>query len=263
MLTSSYRVRLPGFEGPLDVLLFFVQREEFPITEVPLGRLVEQFLNTIGRAEVADLDSAAEFLVLVAEFLALKARWLLRRPAVGAEAAEQPPEGEGRESLWQRLLEYRRYKYAAAYLRERIRPDYLLRSAPLWWQRSASPQLEHTTPGALVEALHGLFRRLGRTIVALSREGGRLSLEECAARLLQAVRSRACVPFSTVVRGQELPEVVLFFLVLLELLRQAQLSAEQDEVFGEIVLSAAVESARGGDNGGDAPPDRRGLTVCQ
>ncbi len=262
MLTSSYRVRLPGFEGPLDVLLFFVQHREFPIAEVPVSRLVEQFLESMRWVEEADLEGAAEFLVLAAELLAVKLRWLLHRPAEEAAVGEDSQEHEAR-LLQQRLLEYRRYKCAAAALRERMRHDFIPRAASLEWQRRGQPLLEPLAPQALVEALQGLLQRLGHLVVPLSLQEGGLSVEECAVQLLEAVAGRARVPFRTFVQGRTRADAVRFFLALLELLRQGQLSAEQEEVFGEILLSAGVESTRDGGDGGDAASSHRSAAVCQ
>jgi segregation and condensation protein A len=231
-----YRVRLPVFEGPLDALLFFVQREEVPIAQVPIARLVEQFLAYLRWVEVVDLEAAAEFFAVAVELLAIKARWLLRRPGEAEEAeGEGLTIGDAPEPLWERLQEYRRYKYAAAFLRQRLQSPAVFRGAALVWQRVAEGSgWENATVAALVEALQRMVHRQGRVLVApLPSE---LSVAEYMGEVLAMVRRRGVVLFSGLLEGRSRGEAVAFFLAVLELVRQGQLGMEQEELFGEIRL---------------------------
>jgi len=266
MLTSHYRVRLPEFEGPLDVLLFFVQREELPVTEIPIARLVDQFLEYVRWIEAVDLDSAADFLVIAAELLGLKTRWILRRPS-DTEPEDIEGAAVGAEALWQRMVEYRRYKYAASFLRwrmEQANPPFA-RWMPLPWERSrALPEGGAMTSAALVEVFRALLQRLGRSVALLP---PRLepSIEECVSQLLAAVGQRTKVPFSALLQKRSPAEVVALFFALLELLRQGRLYAVQEERFGEIFLSADAEPIDRGDDGdrSSTPSGGGSVAVCQ
>jgi hypothetical protein len=90
MLRSSYTVRLPEFEGPLELLLFFVQQEELPIAELSIARLVEDFLEYVRLMESLDLELAGEFFVVAAQLMLLKLRFLLRRPSTGGRSWNPP-----------------------------------------------------------------------------------------------------------------------------------------------------------------------------
>jgi segregation and condensation protein A len=238
-------VRLPEFEGPLDVLLFFVQREELPIAQVPLARLVEQFLEYVRWVERVDLDAAADFVAMAAELLALKARWLLRPQDRQAES-DEPTLGETAEPLVERLAEYRRYKYAAAFFRQQIQSaaPLMLRGSPIRWSRHGElAEWEPLPVSALAQTLQELLRRLGRNIVAppLREE---LSVAETMEALFHAVRRHGQMPFSALIRARSVAEVIVCFIALLELVRQERLAVEQAEPFGEIMVFVPVVYSR-------------------
>src|SRR5919204_6155985 len=108
---------LEAFEGPFDLLLSLVLREELPLAELDLAQIVVAFVERLAEREELDLDACGEFLVLIASLLELKARGLF--PEEAAELAELEPEAAA-EELARRLADYRRMKEAAAWLRERL-----------------------------------------------------------------------------------------------------------------------------------------------
>ncbi len=101
-----YRVALKNFEGPLDLLLFFIQRDELDIYDIPIGHITEQFLAYIHLMEKLDLDVAGEFILMASRLMAIKARMMIPRKDEQQELDERDP----RYELVQRLLEYKRYK---------------------------------------------------------------------------------------------------------------------------------------------------------
>lgn len=110
-----YDVSLPHFEGPMDLLLFFVQRDELDIYDIPIAKLTDDFLAYTRHLTVVDLDAAGEFIYFAALLISIKARTLL--PASNADDGEEVV--DPRTELVERLLEYVRFKEAAAHLRER------------------------------------------------------------------------------------------------------------------------------------------------
>src|SRR5215207_1746308 len=112
---AAYEVKLERFEGPLDLLLHLIQRDEIDIYDIPLARITQQYLTYIELMRLLDLDVAGEFLVMAATLMRIKAKMLLPLPAVG----EEEQEGDPREELVQRLVEYRQFKEAAGTLKMR------------------------------------------------------------------------------------------------------------------------------------------------
>lgn len=106
----SYKVKLNEFEGPLDLLLFFIKRDELDIYNIPISRITKEFLEYLHYMQELDLEVAGDFIVMAAELMQIKVRMLLPK-APGEEEEEDP-----RAELVRRLLEYKRYKEASAVL---------------------------------------------------------------------------------------------------------------------------------------------------
>ena len=104
-----YRIRLQEFEGPLDLLLFFIQRDELDIYDIPIAQITDEFLGYVRLIEEIDLDGVADFIYMAALLIHIKARMLLPRPDLDEEGEPIDP----RQELVERLLEYVRYKEAA------------------------------------------------------------------------------------------------------------------------------------------------------
>lgn len=111
-----YRVQLSNFEGPLDLLLFFIQRDELNIYDIPISYITEQYLDTLRLMEELDLDVASEFIYMASLLMSVKARMMLPRDEELWE--DVPLEDDPRYELVQRLLEYKRYREMAARLDE-------------------------------------------------------------------------------------------------------------------------------------------------
>ena len=111
-----YRVQLDHFEGPLDLLLFFVRRDELDVHDIPVARIADEYLEAVRTLEAVDLDAAADFVYTAALLIQIKARMLLPRPELDDEGEPIDP----RQELVDRLLEYVRYKEAAGHLEGRF-----------------------------------------------------------------------------------------------------------------------------------------------
>src|SRR5581483_11481022 len=155
MIVRELELDLDAFEGPFDLLLTLVLKEELDLREVDVAGIVVAFVERLAVKEQLDLDACGEFLVLVAALLELKARGLF--PEEEAELAELEPE-EAAEELARRLAEYRRMKEAAAWLRERLADEgeryFRLGPAPLAPQPQR--QLAEQDPAQLATVLRAL-----------------------------------------------------------------------------------------------------------
>lgn len=106
MSQTTYTIHLPQFEGPFDLLLFFIERDELDIHDIPIAKITDDFLEYIRQMERMNIDLASEFILVAATLCRIKAKMLLPRKPVDEEGNEIDP----REELVQRLLEYKRYK---------------------------------------------------------------------------------------------------------------------------------------------------------
>ena len=102
----SFEVKLPLFEGPFDLLLFFIERDELDIYDIPISKITSEFLDYVHHLEKVNMDMASEFILVAATLMNIKSRMLLPRPELDVEGKEVDP----REELVQKLLEYKKYK---------------------------------------------------------------------------------------------------------------------------------------------------------
>ena len=236
---ASLRVSLPAFQGPLDLLLHLIQRDEIDIYDIPIAHITRQYLGTLELMQDLDLEVAGEFLVMAATLMRIKARMLL--PPVASEEEEEDP----RDSLVRQLLEYRRFKEAARDL-ERLEAD-----RRLLWERGAPAQLEDPEAGELVPV--SLFRLLDALRKALERskpeivhtiQAETISLEEAIAVMRERLRERPRLLFEEVLEEFVTRIVkITAFLGLLELLKQGAVSVVQEELFGPIWIAWREEPA--------------------
>jgi segregation and condensation protein A len=232
VLVRELELDLDAFEGPFDLLLTLVLKEELDLAEVDVAGIVLSFLERLAERETVDLYACGEFLVLVSALLELKARGLF--PDEAAELADLGPE-EAAEELARRLAEYRRMKEAAAWLAARLEDErerfFRLGPAPLSprFERRLAPQ----DPGLLGEALR-----------ALAVEPPPVSLAHLelrfppVARFLERFRAvlhrRSRFDFDSEVDGLSRVEQAVAFLALLELAKAGEASIEQAAPFAPI-----------------------------
>jgi len=227
---------LDVFAGPFDLLMAVVLREEVSLLEVPLADVVVAYVEHLERAEELELDVATEFLVLIAALLELKSRLMLPGEEDGLE--DVSPE-EAIEELLARMLEYRRYRDAAAMLERRFEEarGYLYRSAPL------PPELRRVALDAAVAAYDP--ERLGAALGDLLTEPPALnidhirptvSLEKRLRALREALRNRGSIDFDEEFGGEDrLTQAVTLF-ALLDMYRKGEATWEQRQAFGPITI---------------------------
>ncbi|MFM8437277.1 MAG: segregation and condensation protein A, partial [Candidatus Kapaibacterium sp.] len=114
---DTYTVKLPNFEGPLDLLLFFIKRDELDIYDIPIGKITREFLEYIRLMQLFDLELAGEFLVMASTLMQIKVRMLL--PKEVDEKGEEVPGDDPRAELVQQLLQYSQYKEVSREFSER------------------------------------------------------------------------------------------------------------------------------------------------
>src|ERR671937_181853 len=215
MLVRQLELDLDAFEGPFDLLLTLVLKEELDLAEVDVAAIVVRFVERLAEREQLDLEACGEFLVLVAALLELKARGLF--PDEEAELSELEPE-EAAEELARRLAEYRRMKEAATWLAERLEDSrgrwFRLGPAPL--QPQPERRLAEQDPAVLADALRGLAVEPPK--VSLSHMALRFPpVSQFLERFRAVLRRRRTFDFDSEVSGLARVEQAVAFLPLLEL----------------------------------------------
>lgn len=253
-MAGAYTVRLENFEGPLDLLLHLIRREEMNIYDIPIARITEQYLLAIEHLVDVDIDRASEFLVMAATLLGIKSRMLLPRPPkatvedeLGTEEAVDP-----REELVRQLVAYSQFKQVAEELRGREHEMFRVHVRGLFVEEPSGPRpLEGLNLVDLVKAFQDVlkeewsWREVPREEIPL-----REKIREINFRLS---RHPSGVRFRDLfTRGGSRLEVVVTFLAVLELIRQRKAVCVQEALFGDILIrrvlvtdSALAESAAG------------------
>jgi segregation and condensation protein A len=232
MLVRELDLDLDAFEGPFDLLLTLVLREELDLAEVDVSGVVLAFVERLEQSNRLDLDACGEFLVLVAALLELKARGLF--PDEEAELADLEPE-EAAEELARRLAEYRRMKEAAAWLAERLEgeSDRYFRLGPAPLAPRPEPRPPPQEPALLAAALRALAAEPpvpSLAHMALRFPPVALFLDRFRALL----RRRRRFDFDAEVGGLPRVEQAVAFLALLELRKAGELSLDQAAPFAPI-----------------------------
>jgi len=232
-------VRLDVFEGPLDLLLHLIKKNELEITQIPIATITDEYLAALeADPGFANLDGAGEYLVMAATLMYIKSRMLLPAPADGEEEPEEDP----RAALVRQLLEYQRYREVAVGLGERnvLGREVFAHEGEPAGPDTTQPPVRDASLGDLLGALRDVLARLAPArIHEVARPG--VSVAECVHRILAHFAVGEQVEFAGLFQNDtERGEVIVTFLALLELMRLKILRARQPERFGPIVLSLAV-----------------------
>ena len=232
MLHPELDLDLETFEGPFDLLLTLILKEELRLAEVDVAAVVRSFAERLGDAERLDLEACGEFLVLVGALLEIKAHELFGE--LDADIADLSPE-EAAEELAQRLADYRRIKAAAGWMTERleVEGDRYFRLGPAPLALRAEMRLVPQEPLALSEALRGLAAEPPDVSVA-HMELHFPPVARFLERFRSVLRRRRRFAFDEEVAALSRIEQASAFLALLELHKRNELRIDQKSVFGPI-----------------------------
>ena len=235
---ASYLIRLEQFEGPLDLLLHLIKKNEINIYDIPMALITKQYLEHINLMKSLNLVVAGEFLVLAATLIHIKSKMLLPSEPDGEEEEGQDPRAE----LVRQLLQYKQFKEAAYDLQDRERLwREVYRRAPL---PSATPRESEETPLELtlfdlMDALQDVVRRTpSKALLELTAD--HLTVKDRMNYILERLEESAAVPFEMLFLPTDGRLVLIVtFLGLLELMRLKLVRVFQPETFGAILLSRA------------------------
>jgi segregation and condensation protein A len=243
---DAYQVKLETFEGPLDLLLHLIRRNEVNVYDIPIALITEQYLGYIELMQELNLDVAGEFLVMASTLIHVKSRMLLPRPDPGQEDGGEAD--DPREALVRRLLEHQRYKAAAGLLhdRETLRSAQFMRadaSVAAAAGDDYEPELE-VDLFTLLAAFRGVLERVkGRARMILPPE--QITIEDRIEQLLGRLsESEACGFEELFADGDgSRPFMIVTFLALLEMIRLKLIRVFQGGPFGAIRVYKRVRPA--------------------
>ncbi len=233
-----YRIKLTDFEGPLDLLLFFIKRDELDIYDIPIAKITKDFLEYLQYLQELDLDIAGEFIVTAAELMQIKVQMLL--PRMNGEGEE---ELDPRAELVRRLLDYKRYKEMAGELQRMSEEQSKVSYRKIF---SYDPKiaedpneenlLRDVTLFDLIAAFKYVVDRMPRKHV---HEINKLNvtLEDQIEYILNYFKSKTESTFLQMVESMaEKIRIVVTFIALLELIKQKQIGVRQVDPYGEMII---------------------------
>jgi len=238
-METDYKVKLEVFEGPLDLLLYLIKRDEIDIYDISIERITRQYLEYLQAFKELKIDIAGEFVVMAANLIYLKSRSLL-------PLDQQPPEEDAEEDdprwdLIRQLIEYKKFKEAAAQLHDRAleQERIFTRDGGSVAISDAPLPLHEVGIFQLIHAFQEVIKRVEAREDLQEIFGERFSVSDKIEKILERVSNGASVRFSELF-GQIVSrvEIVVTFLALLELIRLNQVRALQPKMFDEIEIAA-------------------------
>jgi segregation and condensation protein A len=236
-MEADYKVKLEVFEGPLDLLLYLIKKEEVDIYDIPIERITNQYMEYLTLMQMLNLEVAGEFLVMAATLMYIKSRMLL---PVDQQVTDAEAE-EGEDPRWElirQLVEYKKFKDAAVQLskREDEQANIFPRQAPdAGIEANKDVPLAEVSIFDLINAFNDVLKK------ATAREDfheileERFTVSDKIEEILYTLRDRTEMIFTELfANAGSRAEVVVTFLALLELIRMKRLKVQQAEAFGEI-----------------------------
>jgi segregation and condensation protein A len=240
-MESDYKVKLEIFEGPLDLLLYLIKRDEIDIYDISIERITRQYLEHLQAFKELNIDLAGEFVAMAANLIYLKSRSLL-------PADQQPPEEDAEEDdprweLIRQLIEYKKFKEAGAQLHLRELEQECIFAREGGSSPPAEGLLELGEVGIfqLINAFQNVIKRVEARQDLQEIPGERFSVSEKIDTILQRVGAGSRIRFSDLFGAiVSRLEVVVTFIALLELIRLKQVRAIQKNIFDEIEIASAT-----------------------
>jgi segregation and condensation protein A len=239
----KYKIKLPYFEGPLDLLLFFVKRDELNIYDIPIAKITKEFLEYIHLMQMLDLEVASEFIVMASTLMQIKAKMLLPKPEVEGEEEEEDPRAE----LARRLAEYKKFKELAFEFSKMedeagkfFYRGYFKNDARDYFEEDE----EFLKDVSLFDLLTAFKRALAgaRATVYHEIETQNYKVEDEMENILNRLKFKRKFSFNEIIDSYvEKARIIVAFLALLELARLKKIRISQEEVFGELIIEDASQ----------------------
>lgn len=241
----KYKIKLPYFEGPLDLLLFFIKRDELNIYDIPIAKITKDFLEYINLMQMLDLEIASEFILMASTLMQIKARMLLPKPKTEDENEEEDP----RTELVKQLIEYKKFKELAGEL-ERMEDE---ASKIYYRQYFKHDAKDYHDENDMYEFLKdvSLFDLLSAFKKAFENarerkfheiEAQNYKIEDEMENIMDRLKLKNKLSFNEILENyKEKIRIIVAFLAILELARLDKIRISQPETFGEIFIEKTFE----------------------
>ena len=237
MEDSDYKVQLEIFEGPLDLLLYLIKKDEIDIYDVSIERITRQYLDYIDTFKMLNIELASEFIVMAANLMYIKSRELLPKEVQPPD--EEADEDDPRWELIRQLVEYKKFKEAAGFLGiQEVKADELFVTTPEMPDLEA-PVMSMGQVGIfdLIRAFQRVLKRFENTDDFREIVNDRFTVADKIEELLNVVPEGGRVRFESLFSSaSSRGEVIITFLAMLELIKLNHLQVEQEQLLGEIVI---------------------------
>lgn len=240
--SSDFAIRLPAFEGPLDLLLYLIRRNEVDIYDIPIVQVTDQYIDILGAMEHPNLEIAGEFFVMASTLMYIKSRMLLPKKDQGSN---EDVEEEGLDPRWelvQQLLEYRKFKEAAEDIQKLIlnTNDLIARIGPKDAVEAVERPLKPVDRVELWNTFNQVLRRLSERITEGEIHAEQVTVSDRMEYILQRIRHEERFLFSDLFESTTtLTTIVASFLAVLELTRLGEILLSQDRAFADILCQRA------------------------
>jgi segregation and condensation protein A len=241
---SDYRIKLRVFEGPLDLLLFLIRKNELDIYDIPIESVTKQYIDALHAMQQLDLEVAGEFFVMAATLMEIKSRMLLPKGLHAVDPNADDEEIDPRWDLVHQLLQYKKFKEAAAKLNEMaaLRQDLMERHVSALSADEAERPLKSVDRIELWNAFNIVLRRLAEKLAVGEIHDEQVTVADRMEYLLDRIQTQKTFVFSALFEGKiTLRMLVATFLAVLELTRLRRLRLQQDEAFTDIVCTAVED----------------------
>ncbi|WP_414661661.1 segregation/condensation protein A [Horticoccus sp. 23ND18S-11] len=242
---ADYRIKLQVFEGPLDLLLFLIRKNELDIYDIPIESVTRQYIDALHAMQQLDLDVAGEFFVMAATLMEIKSRLLLPK---GLHAVDPNAEDEAVDPRWElvhQLLQYKKFKEAAATLAGLVetRQNLMARHVSSLSSDESDRPLKSVDRIELWNTFNIVLRRLAEKLVVGEIHDEVVTVSDQMEWILGRIQSERTFVFSQLFpEGVTLRKLVATFLAMLELTRLKKLRIRQSEAFADIIAEAVVET---------------------
>lgn len=231
-----YKIVLPNFEGPFDLLLYFIKRDELNIYDIPISKLTEEFLGYIKMMQYFDLELAGEFILMASTLMFIKAQMLLPRPKSDEDSEIEDP----RTGLVRKLLEYKLFKDASLDLASRAEENKYVYYRKLFDSDRNTIEATASYKNAnLFELLRAFRNALNKAVETEPQhlvELENITVEEKAGMIINMLMNYKRITFYEVTRNANRSHIIVTFLAILELMKYQKIWISQDENFDDIII---------------------------
>ncbi len=239
--SSDFAIRLPAFEGPLDLLLYLIRRSEVDIYDIPIQKVTKQYIDVLHSMEQLDLEIAGEFFVMAATLMYIKSRMLLPIKDQGSNEDAEDDDIDPRWELVQQLIEYRKFKEASADIEKLIlnSNDLIARIGPKEAREAIERPLKPVDRVDLWNTFNSVLRRLAERIHEGEINAEQVTVSDRMELVLLRLSKEKQFHFSDLFESTTtITTIVATFLAVLELTRLGKIAIQQDQAFSDIICEA-------------------------